>query len=163
MPGRPGKHRITSSNAIRYRTGNYAAHANHRTCSRPGLIVWFRAGVRSACNSRRPASPSRVTAGQEYLLTCYRRSGISDQNFPRTTGTLLLTPPQGCGEVVAVEAVQGVDDLGRGGVGAGHELGPYLWRVGAGCGETLLHVWPAGGVCLPERSSSGTESRPSWG
>jgi hypothetical protein len=70
---------------------------------------------------------------------------------------------QGCGEVVAVEAVLGVDDLGRGGVGAGHELGPYLWRVGAGCGETLLHVWPAGGACLPERSSSGTESRPSWG
>jgi len=70
---------------------------------------------------------------------------------------------QGCGDVVAVEAVRGVDDLGRGGVGAGHELGPYLWRVGAGCGEALLHVWPAGGVCLPERSSSGTESRPSWG
>ncbi len=37
MPGRPGKHRITSSNAIRYRTEKYAAHANHRTCSRPAL------------------------------------------------------------------------------------------------------------------------------
>src|SRR5260370_927047 len=39
MPGRPGKHRITSSNAIRYRTEKYAAHANHRTCSRPVVVL----------------------------------------------------------------------------------------------------------------------------
>src|SRR5713226_3018187 len=30
---------------------------------------------------------TRVIAGQRYPMTCYRRSGISDQKFSRTTGT----------------------------------------------------------------------------
>jgi hypothetical protein len=70
MPGCPGKHRITSSNAIRYRTEKYAAHANHRTCSRPASETDAEDTPRSD-QKYRPDYCDSEPAAPHWSITCY--------------------------------------------------------------------------------------------